>query len=488
LDYPPRIDRYEVLGKFAQGGMARVLVVRRADSNGFERLFALKTVLPHLAAEEAYVRMFLDEARIASRVNHKNAVQVFDVGEHEGVPYLVMELLKGQHLGRVMRKAAAADASLLRQPNYCALILAQAAEGLHAAHEVSDSDGTLLEVVHRDVSPQNLHVGYDGAVKVLDFGIARALGKLSTTRTGELKGKFAYMAPEQISRGLTIDRRVDLWALGVVAWELLAGRRLFTGDEAQVIWSVMNEPIPHLSTLRPDVPRAFAEVIHACLERARELRPASADELARTLWAHSSSPEAALARTLGEGVSALCRDERMVQEERLASLMRSQPAPVEEPSMPSIERATQRATPIALEPSLPPRRKTGLALAAGAAALCVGAGTWWWMTGVAGTTEPASRPVIEPIAVVPPPTSHNVVAETPEPVPAVVDDLDAEGTIERGAIEASDPVEAARPRPGAHHREPRAEASPSPRPARAVPAPTPVEPTPTASPILGNPY
>ena len=275
------VDRYQVLGRIAKGGMAEVFLARRTGPGGFDKRVAMKVMHAHLSGEENFVSMFLDEARIASVIEHPNVVRVLDVGLFEGeLPWMVMELLSGQTLATVHRSAARPPDTRLAIG-----ILLGVAHGLHAAHEARGADGRLLEVVHRDVSPQNIHVGYDGGVKVVDFGIAAAEGRLTHTDTGEIKGKVSYMAPEQIRYpGERVDRRADLWAFGVVAWELFAGRRLFgEGDAGSRLYQILNEPIAPLATENSEVPAAVAALVDQCLARDPDERPDDAAVLAATL-------------------------------------------------------------------------------------------------------------------------------------------------------------------------------------------------------------
>lgn len=271
------IDRYEVLGLLGRGGMAVVYAVRKRGVGGFERTLALKMMLPHLVEDGSYLAMFLDEIRIVSRIEHPNVVQVLDVGEFEGSPYMVMELLRGRSLAEC----------LFHGPPHgiIAAWIAQIAEGLHAAHETRDSDGTWLRIVHRDVSSANVHVGADGRARVLDFGIAGAVGRLTTTQHGELKGRIAMMAPEAITRSAEVDRRADVWALGVLAFQAFSGRKLFgTDNDAETMWRVLNAPIPPLGDAAPE---PLHEVIAACLVREPSKRLGTAAEVARAFRAYA---------------------------------------------------------------------------------------------------------------------------------------------------------------------------------------------------------
>jgi serine/threonine-protein kinase len=274
--------------------------------------------------------MFLDEARIASRIHHHNVVQVFEVGTDGDRPFLVMELVRGRSLNVVLARALARGREL---PDGAVLrILADAAEGLHAAHEATDSEGQPLGVVHRDVSPHNLHVSYDGVTKVLDFGIAAARGKLATTRTNEVQGKFAYLAPEQIDRTRVLDRRVDVWALGVVAWEVLARKRLFRGpDEPTTLWNVMNVRVPPLASVRADLPPAVCACVDACLARDPVLRPATMGEVA-AVFATEAARSGGGTHAVASLMEALFAEDRLADEQRLVQAVRRAPLVPAEPS------------------------------------------------------------------------------------------------------------------------------------------------------------
>jgi tRNA A-37 threonylcarbamoyl transferase component Bud32 len=280
------IEGYEVLAHLAAGGMASIYVVRRRGAGGFDKRLALKVMHPHLKGDRAYHDMFLDEARVAARIQHPNVVHVFDVGEHRGLPYLVMELLQGRAFSSVMQAHCEVAAPI----GMMLAILAEAAEGLHAAHETTGPDGSPLGIVHRDVSPQNVFVGYDGTVKVVDFGIAKWRGRVVQTETGEVKGKASYMAPEQLLARSEVDRRADVWAFGVVAWETCARRRLFAADEfAARMRQVLEEPIPDLATLAPEIPASAAAAIGRCLERDLERRAPDLGEIATLLISAAES-------------------------------------------------------------------------------------------------------------------------------------------------------------------------------------------------------
>ena len=282
---PERIGRYELCFELASGGMASVYLARIDGASGFEKLVALKRIHRHLAKEKGYVEMFLDEAKIASRVTHPNVCSVFDFGEADGEYYIAMEYLVGESLSRLCSRVAKSreqrrDALL---PLRMGRIIADACEGLHAAHELKDANGDSLHVVHRDVSPRNLFVTYDGAVQVVDFGIASARQRLHHTSTGQVKGTFAYMAPEQLTSS-PIDRRVDIWALGVALWEMLAVKRLFRRETtASTIHAVLYDEVKPPSSHRSQVPKELDEIVMKALARDRAERFQSAREMGRAI-------------------------------------------------------------------------------------------------------------------------------------------------------------------------------------------------------------
>ena len=277
----PGFGKYRLLAQIGKGGMAEAFIANAAGPAGFNKLFVVKRMLATLSEDASYRAMFLQEARLAARLNHPNVVQTYEVGEEDGVIYMAMEYLEGQPLHRV-RRALAKDGRNLSQWTW-ARAAAEILAGLHYAHELRDFDGAPLRVVHRDVSPQNIFVTYEGQVKVLDFGIAKAERGAGKTQAGVVKGKYSYMAPEQFADA-EIDRRVDVFTTGIVLWELIAGRSLFGGGgEAQVLNRVLNEPIPRLSSVVPDVDPRLDELVAKALERDRERRFASALEMRAAL-------------------------------------------------------------------------------------------------------------------------------------------------------------------------------------------------------------
>ena len=297
---PTRIDRYELYDEIASGGMATVHLGRLVGPAGFGRTVAIKRLHPHLAKEQEFVTMLTDEARVAGRIGHPNIVPTLDIVASNGEIFLVMEYVPGLTLAALMRQAHAFGD---RVPLPVATsIMVGVLHGLHAVHEARDEQGNPLEVVHRDVSPQNILVGTDGVARVLDFGIAKAAGRLHTTRDGQLKGKLGYMSPEQLS-GRPVDRRTDIYAAAVVLWEVLTGERLFEGDDAGAVFGlVMQKQVPPPSTLVPGLPSALDEATLRGLERDPARRYARAREMALAL---ENSVEMARASAIGEWVTML---------------------------------------------------------------------------------------------------------------------------------------------------------------------------------------
>jgi serine/threonine-protein kinase len=272
------MGRYVVHAQLAAGGMASVYFARLRGPSGFARTVALKRPHPQLAKEREFAMMFIDEARLASRIRHPNVVATLDVIDSDGEIALVMDYVHGESLAKL---SEAAEEREERVPlPIAAAILIDALHGLHAAHEATGEDGRPLGIVHRDVSPQNLLVGADGITRIADFGIAKAAGRAISTRDGAIKGKFAYMAPEQI-RGEPVSRLTDVYAASIVLWELLTGTRLFDGEtEAEIIYKCLQAEIPAPSTLAPDVPAVFDDILRRGLARDPAERYPTAGALA----------------------------------------------------------------------------------------------------------------------------------------------------------------------------------------------------------------
>lgn len=281
---PVRLGRFVLCDELGSGGMATVYLARMQLAAGLERLVALKTIHPHLAKEKAFVDMFLDEARIASLVTHPNVCSTHDFGEWGGVYFLAMEYLLGEPVFDVIN-ALVARFDEVRDvlPYIAARIIADACEGLHAAHVARGPNGEKLHIVHRDVSPQNLFLTYNGSVKVVDFGCAKAAERVAHTSTGVMKGKVGYAAPEQI-KGKNADARADVWALGVCLWETLTLSPLFSRSTAvATAMAVLEEPIELASDGRDWVPEEVAQIANHALSRDVDGRFGSARDMGRAL-------------------------------------------------------------------------------------------------------------------------------------------------------------------------------------------------------------
>jgi eukaryotic-like serine/threonine-protein kinase len=312
-----RLGRYEILVPVAQGGMARVWAARQHGQRGFSKVVAIKTILPALARDANFEAMFLDEARLASGIHHPNVCEIFDLGEEAGTLYIAMEWVNGEALSRILKppvpRGQKATAYRL-DVRTAARIIADAAKGLHAAHELKDDAGEPLGVVHRDVSPQNILISTDGMVKVTDFGVAKALRPgHESTMAGQVKGKIAYMSPEQ-ARGAAIDRRSDVFALGVVLYEITTGHRPFTGDnEIEVMKAIVSGYFEPPSALVPGYPRDLEAIVLWSMNLDQARRFPSADAMRHSLedWLLSSGgrvTEQQIARVANERVGRIVED------------------------------------------------------------------------------------------------------------------------------------------------------------------------------------
>jgi serine/threonine-protein kinase len=272
------LGRYELLMPVARGGMASVWAARLKGTRGFQKLVAIKTMLPGLVDDPSFERMFLDEASLASQVRHPHVIEIMDLGEQDRILYLVMEWVSGEALSIIMKYAATRGGIPLPIAVH---IATQTCRGLHAAHELREGDGVLVGLVHRDVSPQNVLVTYDGVVKVVDFGVAKATARLDTqTEAGQLKGKIAYMSPEQL-RGEKIDRRTDVFAMGILLYMMTTGKHPFRGDDqAQTIARISSdEPAILPSVLVPGYPPGLEACVMQALAKDSAKRYPSANDM-----------------------------------------------------------------------------------------------------------------------------------------------------------------------------------------------------------------
>ncbi len=411
-----RIGKYAVVRRLARGGMAEVYLARERAATGVERLVALKLILPQMAGEQRFLSMFLNEARLAATLDHPNIAQVLDVGEIQGEPYLVMEYVHGRTVQSLLREASDRPGAIT--PGCAIEIVARACAGLHFAHERCDLSGEPLSIVHRDVSPSNLMIRYDGTIKLLDFGIAKAASQTTATATGIFKGKVGYMSPEQCADE-PLDRRSDIFNLGILLYELTTSRRAFFGDNpVAVINKVANARYEPPGEVSPGYPAA----LEAIVTRALSLDPANrfpdAQTMQRELEAYARAGRLEVSSVALAGV--------------MEQLFGEQPYPsigflpeVSSPSMPVDDLHDPGPGSGAITiPTLQPaaRSRSWVAWAVGATVVAGGAGAWM----LAGTPQVDGKADQAPAAVVakpvpaPEPVVEPPVDEEPEPhvVPA----------------------------------------------------------------------
>ncbi|MCA9597099.1 MAG: serine/threonine protein kinase [Myxococcales bacterium] len=339
-EFPRRVGRYAIFDEIAAGGMATVHFGRLIGGEGFTRRVAIKRMFPQFAKDPDFLAMFLDEARLSARILHPNVVQTLDVVRAGDELLIVMEYVHGESLSRLLRRARASNAPKPSLGVSLRLVL-DVLSGLEAAHSAKSEAGTPLGIVHRDVSPQNLLVGADGLGRLIDFGIAKARGRMRTTPSGQVKGKLAYMAPEQMS-GAAITRQSDIYAVGVLTWELLTGRRLFSGEtDAQTLALALGSKVPAPSTLA-DVPRELDELVARALMRDPRQRFALASEMAGRIescaaLASTSEVRRWVAAVAGEELS---RRERRFVEIESAPLEAPETVPASAPALPEAKPRT----------------------------------------------------------------------------------------------------------------------------------------------------
>ncbi|MEO1334607.1 MAG: serine/threonine-protein kinase, partial [Myxococcota bacterium] len=293
--HPVRYGRYLLLDRINVGGMAEVFRGKTAGVQGFERIVALKRILPNIAADPDFVQMFVEEAKLVVQLQHANIAQVYDLGEAEGTHYIAMEYVSGTDL-RSMWDRARGRNRLLPIAMSC-YIMQRVCEGLDAAHRKRDDAGGEISLVHRDVSPQNILISYEGEVKLIDFGIARAANRVSKTQAGVLKGKFGYMSPEQV-RGVELDNRSDIFACGIVLYELLVGDRLFLGEsDFSTLEKVRNVEMVPPTRLNKNLSPHLERIVMKALARTREDRYRWANEMAEDLQRYLFATNQPFART-----------------------------------------------------------------------------------------------------------------------------------------------------------------------------------------------
>lgn len=313
------LDKYRLIAELGHGGMAEVFLAVASGPAGFNKLVVIKQIRAELADDPEFLNMFLDEARLAARLSHPNVVQTNEVGHVGNRYFIAMEYLDGQPLNRVLQRFKRDNAGLPMGMHL--RILIDVLAGLHHAHELADYDGTPLEVVHRDVSPHNVFVTYEGQIKVVDFGIAKAMNSSSETRAGVIKGKVAYMSPEQ-ARGDKVDRRSDIFAVGVMLWEAMTGQRLWKGlTDVAMLHRIIKGDIPSPKTIKGDLPEKMVEICMKALSPVREERFESAADFQSALEDHlNETGERVSVRDIGKLVAKTFDQDRV----RIKSVIEAQ--------------------------------------------------------------------------------------------------------------------------------------------------------------------
>jgi serine/threonine-protein kinase len=441
-----RVGRYEALRPIASGGMATVYLGRAEGARGFERQVAIKAMHPHLADDPEFVTMFLDEARMAANIRHPNVVPTLDVAEENGQLFLIMEYVEGLSLQGVKR---ALKKQIVPVPIALRIALDMLA-GLHAAHELTASDGTPMKLIHRDVSPHNVLVGVDGVSRIMDFGIARAEIRITSTRGAQVKGKTAYMAPEQI-RAEPIDQRCDIYAAGIVTWELLTGERLFRADnEGSLVSLVLTGASRTPSQLNSTVTPAIDAVCMKALAPLADDRFATAAAFAEAL--EDAAGESAIAIATSRAVSAFMKALPPSPTRAAESMLTPNPAsarasssasaasqvsvvgPSSSPSQISPGTGTEARSAVSAEleraPELPPPTRGGsrrVLVAAVAASLVTGAAVWALTRSAPPPAEPPAVAVPIPSAAAPvaPVVPAATVEATAPPLPTATPSVSA---------------------------------------------------------------
>lgn len=315
---PNRFGKYLLLDQIAVGGMAELYRAMITGVQGFEKLIAVKKILPHLTIEEELVNSFIDEAKLAALLHHQNIVQIYDFGSVEKAYFIAMEYLFGKDLRGVTNKARQEKLPLSLE--YALYIVSRVASGLHYAHNLKDFQGKPLNIIHRDISPQNIFITYEGDVKIVDFGIAKAATQSTMTQVGMIKGKVAYMSPEQAD-GKAIDYRSDIFSLGIILYELVTGEKMFHGDTMQILSKVRSAEFAPPEEVIKDVPDKLYEILNQALAKDPEKRYSSCNQmlsdLEEAMYAFSKRPTA---RGLSEYMKDLFKGE-IAEEERTMSAL-----------------------------------------------------------------------------------------------------------------------------------------------------------------------
>jgi serine/threonine protein kinase len=350
-----RFGKYTLIDRIAVGGMAEIFLARQAGLEGFEKTIVIKRIRPHLSSQKSFVKMFLNEAKLAAQLNHPNIVQIYDLGKIAESYFIAMEYIFGRDMRRIIPKA---DGMGIPFPMVYALKIASSVcEGLYYAHQKMDIYGAPLNIVHRDVTPENIFVSFDGTVKVLDFGIAKAANQIEQTKAGEIKGKLSYMSPEQCM-GKPLDSRSDIFSLGVVLYEWITGFKLFTGEsEVGILKSITEGKIYAPSYFKADIPEAVEKILMKALEKDREKRYQGAWDMQYDIDQFLSQYEFTPSNIhLSNFLKQLFSDELEEEKKRLMSRQGGTPVEAQE-ILEELEPIEDGVEPIPLHPRDEPRSK-----------------------------------------------------------------------------------------------------------------------------------
>ena len=404
-----RIGRYAIHDEIGKGGMATVHLARAIGPMGFARTVAVKRLLPYLATDSELSLMLRDEAKVTARIQHPCVVQTVDFVAEKGELLIVMDYVHGESLARLLQRSR--DRGERVDPSIAAAIVVNVLHGLHAAHEVTDDAGMPLNVVHRDVSPQNILIGVDGVARVLDFGVAKALGRAQTTREGQLKGKLAYMSPEQM-QALPVDRRTDVFAVSIVFWELLTCQRLFGGgDERSTIGKVLSASVTAPSAAIDGIPKECDRIVLRGLARTLEERFATAKEMALEIERAVIIPTAS---RVGQWVESLSGDDLSARRRAIVAIEATDSSGTLAPQTSADAENTKSAHTTSIETiagALRPKRTARRIFATGTLLLTTLAAAVGLLIGLRGRH---AEPLPQPTA----PTSSPLTPAPPEPPPS----------------------------------------------------------------------
>ena len=441
-----RFAKYLLVGEIAQGGMGEVFVAVQQGLEGFSKIVVVKRVLRHLTSDSEFTRMFIDEARLAARLEHSNIVKTYEFGEHEGQYYTVMEFLAGEDLGKVLYNLSL-RAEMMALP-LAIHITSQLCNGLHFAHELTDHAGRPLHLVHRDVNPANLVITYAGEVKIIDFGVAKVDKAPIKTATGMLKGKFAYMSPEYI-QAQALDRRADVFSAGIVLWEALTGRQLFARDTtAATMYAVIDDPIPMPSKYRSDVPPQLDAIVARALARDPAHRFATADEMRSALDDLAASLPKVDARAIGrtmEDLFGTIRAQAMCSIAQSRSLAHNISLVMKRPAMMPVGESRVAWLPTLATPAAR-RKRRRLVIAAAVASVLGLAGIW--ALAIRSDTDrqpPAGSAQPVPVAIVPAPPPAVAAAKPTPTLPTPPSPVAPPSTAPPAAPPSTEPPPAAPP-------------------------------------------